>query len=109
MCIELLFLAEYANMVLVSAIAVTLFLGGWLSPFQGIPGLEQVFAWVPGIRWFAMKLSEFVFMYFWMRETFPRYRYDQIMYLGWKVLIPVTLLWLFVLSVAVKCGFMPVS
>ncbi len=96
------FLAEYANMILVSAIATLLFMGGWLSPFQGIPGLEQAFAWVPGIIWFLIKLSFFIFMYFWMRATFPRYRYDQIMHLGWKVLIPVTLVWIVVLSLAVE-------
>ncbi len=103
------FLAEYANMLLVSAIAVTLFWGGWLSPFQGIPGLEEVFVWVPGMIWFVIKLACFMFLYFWIRATFPRYRYDQIMYLGWKILIPVTLVWLIILSIAVKCGFMPAS
>ncbi len=92
------FLAEYANMILVSAVASLAFLGGWLSPFQGIPGLEQAFAWVPGTVWFFLKICVFVFIYFWMRATFPRYRYDQIMHLGWKVLIPVTIVWLLVLS-----------
>jgi NADH-quinone oxidoreductase subunit H len=96
------FLAEYANMILVSAIASVIFLGGWLSPFQGIPGLEQIFAWVPGILWFLMKMAFFIFLYFWMRATFPRYRYDQIMHLGWKILIPVTLVWIIVLAVAVQ-------
>lgn len=97
------FLAEYANMILVSAIASVIFLGGWLSPFQGIPGLEPIFAWVPGIIWFLIKMAFFIFLYFWMRATFPRYRYDQIMHLGWKVLIPVTLVWIIVLAVAVQC------
>ncbi len=96
------FLAEYANMILVSAIATLLFLGGWLSPFQGIPGLEAFFVWVPGVVWFVLKLAFFIFLYFWMRATFPRYRYDQIMHLGWKVLIPVTLVWIVVLSLAVE-------
>ncbi|MBW5802662.1 NADH-quinone oxidoreductase subunit NuoH [Coxiella endosymbiont of Ornithodoros amblus] len=98
----LFFLAEYANMVLVSAIATVIFLGGWLSPFQGIPGLESLFAWVPGIIWFVLKLSVFIFTYFWMRATFPRYRYDQIMRLCWKVLIPVTLAWLIILALAIE-------
>ena len=98
----LFFLAEYANMVLVSAIATVIFLGGWLSPFQGIPGLESLFAWVPGIIWFVLKLSLFIFTYFWMRATFPRYRYDQIMRLCWKVLIPVTLVWLIILALAIE-------
>ncbi|ACJ17980.1 NADH-quinone oxidoreductase subunit NuoH [Coxiella burnetii] len=98
----LFFLAEYANMVLVSAIATVIFLGGWLSPFQGIPGLESLFAWVPGIVWFVLKLSLFIFTYFWMRATFPRYRYDQIMRLCWKVLIPVTLVWIIILALAIE-------
>ncbi len=98
----LFFLGEYANMILVSALATTLFLGGWLSPFQGIPVLGELFAWVPGIIWFGLKTSFFIFLYFWMRATFPRYRYDQIMRLGWKVLIPVTLVWIVVLALAVE-------
>lgn len=98
----LFFLAEYANMVLIAGIATVIFLGGWLSPFQGIPGLQPIFAWVPGLVWFVLKMSLFVFTYFWMRATFPRYRYDQIMHLGWKVLIPVTLVWILVLSLAIE-------
>lgn len=99
------FLAEYANMILICAVATLLFFGGWLSPFQGIPGLEAVFAWVPGVFWFALKVFCFMFMYFWMRSTFPRYRYDQLMSLGWKVLIPVTLVWIIVVAVAVEYGW----
>ena len=95
----LFFLAEYANMILVSAIASIVFLGGYLSPFQGIPVLEVFFAQVPGIVWFILKMSFFIFLYFWMRATFPRFRYDQIMRLGWKVLIPVTIFWLIVVAV----------
>jgi len=98
----LFFLAEYANMIIVSAIATIMFFGGWLSPFQGIPILGPLFAWVPGIIWFAMKVSFFIFVYFWLRATFPRYRYDQIMHLGWKVLIPITLIWLVVVALAVE-------
>lgn len=98
----LFFLAEYANMVLVCALASLLFFGGWLSPFEGIPVLATWFAWVPGIVWFVAKMSFFMFLYFWLRATFPRYRYDQIMHLGWKVLIPVTLLWLVVVAVMVE-------
>jgi len=98
----LFFLAEYINMILVSAIAALLFFGGWLSPFQGIPGLAQAFAWVPGIIWFVLKTSFFVFTYLWMRATFPRFRYDQIMRLGWKVLIPVTIVWIIVLSASIQ-------
>lgn len=96
MAFAIFFLAEYANMILVSAIAVLFFFGGWLSPFQGIPGLEIAFAWVPGVIWFLIKVVFFMYVYFWLRATFPRYRYDQIMHLGWKVLIPVTLVWIVV-------------
>lgn len=98
----LFFLAEYTNMVLVGGIAVVIFLGGWLSPFQEIPVLNVLFSWVPGIIWFVLKLSLFVFTYFWMRATFPRYRYDQIMRLCWKILIPVTLIWIVILGLAVE-------
>lgn len=102
MAFAIFFLAEYANMILVSALASIIFFGGWLSPFQGIPVLDQFFAFVPGIVWFLLKMSFFIFLYFWMRATFPRYRYDQIMHLGWKVLIPVTLVWLIVVALAVE-------
>jgi len=98
----LFFLAEYANMILVSAIAAVVFLGGWLSPFQGIPLLDHLFAWVPGIVWFVSKMCFFIFLYFWIRATFPRFRYDQIMRLGWKVLIPSTIVWLVVTALAVE-------
>lgn len=103
----LFFLAEYANMILVSALGSLMFFGGWLSPFQGIPALESLFSWVPGFFWLALKTSFFLFLYLWMRATFPRYRYDQIMYLGWKVLIPVTLVWLTLVSLAVQFHLSP--
>lgn len=98
----LFFLAEYANMILVSAIASVLFLGGWLSPFQGIPVIGPALAWVPGLFWLVAKMSFFIYLYFWMRATFPRYRYDQIMRLGWKVLIPVALLWIVLVALYVE-------
>lgn len=98
----LFFLAEYGNMILVSALCAVLFFGGWLSPFQGIPGLDTAFAWVPGLIWMLLKMSFFIYLYFWLRATLPRYRYDQIMYLGWKVLIPVTLFWILLVSIAVE-------
>ena len=97
----LFFLAEYANMILISALATILFWGGWLSPFQGVPNLEQWFAWVPGLVWFVLKISVFLFAYLWFRGTFPRYRYDQIMHLGWKVLIPMAIVWIFVVAFAI--------
>jgi NADH-quinone oxidoreductase subunit H len=101
------FLAEYANMILISALIATLFLGGWLSPFQNIPYLQDWFNWVPGIIWFFLKMGFFMFSYLWIRASFPRYRYDQIMRLGWKVFIPVTLVWLIVVAVMVKCQVAP--
>lgn len=101
MAFAVFFLAEYANMILVAALCSILFFGGWLSPFQGIPVLGHLFAWVPGIFWLLAKMIFFIYLYFWMRATFPRYRYDQIMHLGWKVLIPVTLVWLIVIALAV--------
>lgn len=101
MTFSVFFLAEYANMILVAMLAALLFLGGWLSPFQGIPGLESLFAWVPGIVWLLAKAAIFCFLYLWFRATFPRYRYDQIMRLGWKVFIPITIVWLMVVGALV--------
>ncbi|MDC9724387.1 MAG: NADH-quinone oxidoreductase subunit NuoH [Gammaproteobacteria bacterium] len=100
MAFAVFFLAEYADMILISMLAAVMFMGGWLSPFQGIPGLEGLFAWVPGIIWLLMKTCIFLFFYLWFRATFPRYRYDQIMRLGWKIFIPVTLVWLVVVATA---------
>ena len=100
MAFAVFFLAEYANMILISALAALLFLGGWLSPFEG----TALAAWPllgNGIHWLLLKIALFLFLYLWFRATFPRYRYDQIMRLGWKVFIPVTLVWLFVVGVAV--------
>ena len=101
MAFAVFFLGEYANMILISGLSALLFLGGWLSPFQGIPGLEPLFAWVPGIIWLLLKIFLFMFMFLWLRATFPRYRYDQIMRLGWKVFIPITIVWILVVAVAV--------
>jgi NADH-quinone oxidoreductase subunit H len=98
----LFFLAEYANMILMAFLAAIFYLGGYLSPFQGIPVLEEWFAFVPGIVWLFMKAGFFIFLYLWFRATFPRYRYDQLMRLGWKVFIPVTLVWVVVVAVLVK-------
>lgn len=89
------FLAEYANMILISALTVIMFLGGWHAPFEIAP-----FTWMPGIFWFFGKLAAVAFLFLWFRATFPRYRYDQIMRLGWKVFIPVTLAWITVIGVA---------
>jgi NADH-quinone oxidoreductase subunit H len=107
MSFALFFLGEYANMTLLSFVATLLFLGGWLSPFEGIPLLGDLFSWVPGTVWLLAKASLFLFFYLWARATFPRYRYDQIMYLGWKVLIPVTIFWIVVVGFAVQFGIGP--
>ncbi|MBI2707985.1 MAG: NADH-quinone oxidoreductase subunit NuoH [Proteobacteria bacterium] len=88
MTFALFFLGEYANMILMSAIGSILFLGGWLPPLQIFP-----FTWVPGIVWFALKMSFLLFIFLWVRATFPRYRYDQLMRLGWKVFLPFSLIW----------------
>lgn len=101
------FLAEYANMILIAALASIFFWGGWLSPFEGIPVLAQAFAWVPGIFWFLMKLGFFLLLFIWVRGTLPRYRYDQIMQLGWKVLIPVTIVWIVLLGLAIEFKMPP--
>jgi NADH-quinone oxidoreductase subunit H len=102
----LFFFAEYASMILISALISVLFLGGWLSPFQGTP-LEAYFVWVPGFVWLLMKLCFFVYCYLWFRATFPRFRYDQIMRLGWKVFIPLTLVWIVVIALAVQFHLPP--
>ncbi len=98
MAFALFFLAEYAAMILVSVLTALMFMGGWLSPFQGIPLLEDAFAWVPGIIWLLAKTAAFLFFFLWFRATFPRYRYDQIMRLGWKIFIPITIVWLLVVG-----------
>ena len=101
MAFAVFFLAEYANIILISALTATFFLGGWLSPFQGIPGLGDTFLGASSFFWFALKTSFFLFCFLWFRATFPRYRYDQIMRLGWKVFIPITIVWLFVEGVLI--------
>jgi NADH-quinone oxidoreductase subunit H len=102
MTFAIFFLAEYANMILVSTLCAVMFLGGWLSPFAfGFVNEVPVVRWLaaPGFHWLAAKVFFVLFLFLWFRATFPRYRYDQIMRLGWKVFIPVTLVWIFVLAV----------
>lgn len=98
MAFAVFFLAEYAMMILISFMTAIMFMGGWLSPFEGIPGLETLFSFVPGFIWLFAKVAFLLFLFLWFRATFPRYRYDQIMRLGWKVLIPVTIVWVFVVG-----------
>jgi NADH-quinone oxidoreductase subunit H len=96
MSFAMFFLAEYANMLLVSTLCVVLFLGGWLSPFGGW------FELIPGFAWLFLKVFVVVTMFLWVRATFPRFRYDQIMRLGWKIFIPVTLVWLVVVGLWIQ-------
>jgi NADH-quinone oxidoreductase subunit H len=98
MAFAVFFLAEYANMIMISVLAVVMFLGGWLSPIPFIPD---------GIHWFFAKTALMLFFFLWFRATFPRYRYDQIMRLGWKVFIPVTIVWIAVVGVAIYFGIGP--
>jgi NADH-quinone oxidoreductase subunit H len=94
MSFAMFFLAEYANIILVSMLCVLMFMGGWLSPIDSV-----FFNWIPGWIWLGIKTFVVATMFLWVRATFPRYRYDQIMRLGWKIFIPVTLAWLVVVGV----------
>jgi NADH-quinone oxidoreductase subunit H len=98
MAFAMFFLAEYANMILVSMLTVLLFLGGWLPPFEFL-------SFIPGWIWLAIKVFVVVTMFLWVRATFPRFRYDQIMRLGWKIFIPVTLVWLVVVGLWIQSPF----
>ncbi|WP_299373871.1 NADH-quinone oxidoreductase subunit NuoH [uncultured Kiloniella sp.] len=99
MSFALFFLGEYANMILMSAMATILFLGGWLPPLDIAP-----LNWIPGPVWFSLKIAMVLFCFLWVRATFPRFRYDQLMRLGWKVFLPFSLLWVF-LTAGVLVGF----
>ena len=107
MAFAVFFLAEYTNMILIAVLATVMFLGGWLSPFQGwmdLSGYEGSLLGSflgSGFHWFVLKAAFFAFLFLWFRATFPRYRYDQIMRLGWKVFIPVTLVWILVVGVLI--------
>ena len=99
MAFALFFLAEYANMILISTLTAVFFLGGWQGPLEGYPFIAAAPWWIawlgaPSFGWLFLKAFVLVFLFLWFRATFPRYRYDQIMRLGWKALIPVTLVWI---------------
>lgn len=98
----LFFLAEYANMILVSFLCVIMFFGGWLAPITPHSLIGEYISIIPGIIWLILKSSIFIFSFLWFRATFPRYRYDQIMRLGWKIFIPVTLIWITVVGIFIK-------
>ena len=96
MAFAVFFLAEYANMILIAALTTLMFLGGWLSPFPFLPD---------GFIWWALKTAFVLFLFLWFRATFPRYRYDQIMRLGWKVFIPITIVWIVVVGAAMQTPY----
>jgi NADH-quinone oxidoreductase subunit H len=103
MSFALFFLGEYANMILMSALTTILFLGGWLPPMAIEP-----FIWIPGPIWFVLKICLCLFTFIWVRATFPRYRYDQLMRLGWKVFLPFSLVWLVLTAAVLKlAGWLP--
>jgi NADH-quinone oxidoreductase subunit H len=103
MTFALFYLGEYGSMILMSAMTSILFLGGWLAPFPVIP-----FTWIPGPLWLALKISLMLFGFLWVRATFPRFRYDQLMRLGWKVFLPLSLFWLVLTAgVLVAAGWLP--
>jgi NADH-quinone oxidoreductase subunit H len=105
MAFALFYLGEYANMILVSAMTSVLFLGGWLPPFSVPP-----FVWIPGWIWFFLKIAFCLFVFLWVRATFPRFRYDQLMRLGWKVFLPFSLAWLVLTAgVLIATGWVPTS
>jgi NADH-quinone oxidoreductase subunit H len=102
MTFALFFLGEYANMILVSALATIMFLGGWLPPID-----SAVLNAVPGFVWLVLKVGALLFCFLWFRATFPRYRYDQIMRLGWKVFIPLTIVWLILIAAWMQTPWNP--
>lgn len=101
----LFFLAEYANMILISALASVMFLGGWLNPFHGWQVVGEWTDRIPGLVWLLAKISFMLFLFLWFRATFPRYRYDQLMRLGWKVFIPLTLVWVVVIAAWIQTPY----
>jgi NADH-quinone oxidoreductase subunit H len=103
MAFALFYLGEYTNMILMSALTTILFLGGWLAPFGVVP-----FTWIPGPLWFIAKIVLCLIVFIWVRATFPRYRYDQLMRLGWKVFLPLSLAWLIITAGALMLfGWLP--
>lgn len=107
MSFALFFLAEYANMILMAVLTSLLFFGGWLSPFENVPVLGRIFAFVPGLVWLISKTVFFLFLFLWFRATFPRFRYDQIMRLCWKVFLPFTIVWIFVVALMTQLKLGP--
>jgi NADH-quinone oxidoreductase subunit H len=105
MTFSMFFLGEYANMILMSSLCTILFLGGWLPPLDMAP-----FNWLPGVIWFVLKVCLVLFVFLWVRATLPRFRYDQLMRLGWKIFLPCSLIWVVVTAVALHLfGWLPTA
>ena len=106
MAFAMFFLAEYMNLILISILCAIMFFGGWLSPFQGTV-IDSYLLFVPGFFWLSIKTLVFIFIFLWLRATLPRYRYDQIMRLGWKVFLPITFFWLTIIGILIYLGYLP--
>ena len=106
MAFAMFFLAEYMNLILISILCSIMFFGGWLSPFQGTV-IDSYLLFIPGFFWLSIKTLVFIFIFLWLRATLPRYRYDQIMRLGWKVFLPITFFWLTIIGILIYLGYLP--
>ena len=106
MAFAMFFLAEYMNLILISILCSIMFFGGWLSPFQGTV-IDSYLLIIPGFFWLSIKTLVFIFIFLWLRATLPRYRYDQIMRLGWKVFLPITFFWLTIIGILIYLEYLP--
>ena len=106
MAFAMFFLAEYMNLILISILCSIMFFGGWLSPFQGTV-IDSYLSFIPGFIWLSIKTLLFIFVFLWLRATLPRYRYDQIMRLGWKVFLPITFFWLTIIGILIYLEYLP--
>ena len=106
MAFAMFFLAEYMNLILISVLCSIMFFGGWLSPFQGTV-IDSYLSFIPGFIWLSLKTLIFIFVFLWLRATLPRYRYDQIMRLGWKVFLPITFFWLTIIGILIYLEYLP--
>jgi len=106
MAFAMFFLAEYMNLILISILCSIMFFGGWLSPFEGT-FINPYLSFIPGFVWLSLKTIIFIFIFLWLRATLPRYRYDQIMRLGWKVFLPITFFWLTIIGILIYFNYLP--